>query len=233
MKILKRIQICLLVLCLLYLSVHAGVGSQLSGYFETGKRTTTEDYEEEDTDDEYTYRNYHLKYINENQKNLKYELSTFQKVRDYKEIDALDNWSAVYKGKCVYDFKEGKAETLQSGIELKHKTKRFDDSPINEYDQVKVAPFLTKALKDKYRVTIKGGMDNYDYKYAGEKDEDTLYGRIKGNRYFNDKRLNLTSSYKISNTKRKKTFKERTIDSCINKILIKAKKKGRGLQKGT
>ena len=32
----------------------------LSGYTEVGKRSTAEDYEEEGTDDDYTYQNYHL-----------------------------------------------------------------------------------------------------------------------------------------------------------------------------
>lgn len=34
----------------------------LSGYTEAGKKSTAEDYEEEDTDDDYTYHNYHLKF---------------------------------------------------------------------------------------------------------------------------------------------------------------------------
>ncbi|MBU4346063.1 MAG: hypothetical protein KKH29_01885 [Candidatus Omnitrophica bacterium] len=34
----------------------------LSGYTEAGKKSTAEDYEEEDTDNDYTYRNYHLKF---------------------------------------------------------------------------------------------------------------------------------------------------------------------------
>ncbi|MBU3934683.1 hypothetical protein KKC00_01830, partial [Patescibacteria group bacterium] len=56
----------------------------LSGYTEVGKRSTAEDYEEEDTDDDYAYQNYHLKLEQEVSDRLSYDISSFIYKKDYK-----------------------------------------------------------------------------------------------------------------------------------------------------
>jgi len=48
----------------------------LSGYAEVGERSTAEDYEEEDTDEDYTYRNYHLKLEEKVSDRLSYNISS-------------------------------------------------------------------------------------------------------------------------------------------------------------
>ncbi len=239
---LKRAIVCMGVLFLAPCLLPAGE-SLFSGYCEAGKRTTSEDFDEEESDDEYTYRNYYLKYIGQTKdhrpnagrcirqgegaetkdqkNNFRYELSTFQKVRDYMDIDALDNWSSVYKGKCSYDFKEGKIKTLQSGIALKHKAKRFDDFLLNEYDQMRVVPYLTKAEEGRFRLTMTGGWDQYEYAHAGHKDQKTWFGRIRGNRFCFDKKLKLDGAYHAAKTVRKRVFKKRLKQEGMAKVEYK------------
>ena len=74
----------------------------LSGYTEAGKRSTAEDYEEEDTDDDYTYRNYHLKFGQEISDRLSYDISSFIYEKDYKSKDSLDNISRLFKTNWSY-----------------------------------------------------------------------------------------------------------------------------------
>ncbi len=69
----------------------------LSGYTEVGKRSTSEDYEEEDTDDDYAYQNYHLKLEQEVSDRLSYDISSFIYKKDYKSRDSLDNISRLCK----------------------------------------------------------------------------------------------------------------------------------------
>ena len=58
----KRVLFVIVVGFLVLPSLAAADDFVLSGYTEVGKRSTAEDYEEEDTDNDYTYRNYHLKF---------------------------------------------------------------------------------------------------------------------------------------------------------------------------
>ena len=69
----------------------------LSGYTEIGKRSTAEDYEEEDTDDDYTYRNYHLKFGQKVSDRLSYDIGSFVYDKDYDAKDSLDNISRIFK----------------------------------------------------------------------------------------------------------------------------------------
>ena len=74
----------------------------LSGYTEVGKRSTSEDYEEEDTDDDYRYQNYHLKLDQEVSDRLSYDISTFVYDKDYRTSDTLDNLSRIFKLNSSY-----------------------------------------------------------------------------------------------------------------------------------
>jgi hypothetical protein len=103
--------------------------SVFSGYTEVGKRSQSEDYEEEDTDEDYTYRNFHLKfkqevserltphlpaterrYKKEESAGLSYDISSFIYDKDYKAVDSLDNISRIFKTNWSYYLKKLKPE---------------------------------------------------------------------------------------------------------------------------
>ncbi len=186
----------------------------LSGYTEAGKRSTAEDYEEEDTDDDYTYRNYHLKFGQEISDRLTYDISSFIYEKDYKSKDSLDNISRLFKTNWSYYIRKLSEESLELDFKLKYKEKRYDNTPRSEYDQIRVAPSLrfSRFLKKKalYTVDLTVGFDNYDYLEAGEKDQLKIFGKIGADGYFLEKKLMLTSSYKIEQQEQKKVDRKKT-----------------------
>ena len=193
----------------------------LSGYTEVGKRSTAEDYEEEDTDDDYTYRNYHLKFGQEISDRLSYDISSFIYDKDYKSKDSLDNISRLFKTNWSYYIRKLSEESLELDFKLKYKEKRYDNTPRSEYDQIRVAPSLTFSRflrdpavagkkKDLYTVDLTVGFDNYDYLEAGEKDQLKIFGKIGADGYFLEKKLMLTSSYKIEQQEQKKADRKKT-----------------------
>ena len=136
----------LIPLTLALLSPAHGADRAVSGYFDTGKRDVFEDFDDEGIGDEYTYRNFQLKYEDAGFDRVNYGVSTFQKARNYKNTNDLDNHAATYKGNVAYAFPT-KAPLL-AGLELRNNQKRFENSPRNDYDQNVVTPFLTKFMKD-------------------------------------------------------------------------------------
>ena len=67
-----------------------------SGYGEAGRRSQAEDFAEEDTDEDYSYQNYHLKLEQRISERLNYDVSSFVYRKDYKARDSLDNVSRIF-----------------------------------------------------------------------------------------------------------------------------------------
>ena len=182
----------------------------LSGYTEVGKRSTAEDYEEEDTDDDYTYQNYHLKLEQEVSDRLSYDLSSFIYKKDYKSRDSLDNISRLFKTNWSYYLKELKEEHFKLDFKLKYKEKRYKNTPNSEYDQIRLEPALSFAKKDLYIINLSAGIDNFDYLAPGAKDQLQIFSSLGQNRYFLGKKLMLTSAYKIETLEQKIINRKRT-----------------------
>lgn len=190
----------------------------LWGYTEIGEKSTAEDYEEEDTDDDYTYRNYHLKLGQKVSDRLSYDISSFVYDKDYKTRDSLDNISRFFKTSWSYYLRKlnpsavlrTEEESLELDVRLNYKEKRYDNTPRSEYDQIRIAPTLTFKKKDLYTIDLTAGIDDYDYLEATEKDQLKIFGKIGIDRYFLDKKLMLTSSYKIEQLEKKEINRKRT-----------------------
>ena len=202
-------------LALILLSPVHGADRVVSGYFDAGKRDVFDDFDDEGFDDEYTYRNYNLKYEDAGFDRVDYAVSTFQKSRNYKNTNDLDNHASTYQGKASYAFPT--EDPLLAGLDVRNKQKRFENTPRNEYDQNVVTPFLTKSKKDLYRLTLETALDDTQYKHAEDKDAATWIGRINGNRYFDGGRVNLLSSYSLARTEKPQAFKERTKQDWMGK----------------
>lgn len=189
-----------------------------SGYSEAGKRSTAEDYEEEGRDDDYAYQNYHLKLLQESSGRLDYDISSFIYKKDYKSRDSLDNISRLFKTGWSYYLKEVKEEHLKLDFKLRYKEKRYKDTPGNEYDQISAAPTLTFKKRDLYTVDLTAGIDNYDYLAPGAKDQLKIFSSIGGDKYFQDKKLMLTGSYKVENTAQEKIDRKKTKQEILGGI---------------
>ncbi|MEK6528378.1 MAG: hypothetical protein AABZ36_05815 [Nitrospirota bacterium] len=182
----------------------------LSGYIEVGRKSTAEDYEEEDTDDDYTFQNYHLKLEQRVSDRLSYDISSFVYDKDYKAADSLDNISRIFKTNWSYYLKKLKEESLELDFSVKYKEKRYKNSPGNEYNEIRAVPSLIFKKKDLYTIDLALGIDNFDYLAEGQKNQFKIFTKIGGERYFLDKKLLLTSSYKIEQLEQEKADRKRT-----------------------
>ena len=182
----------------------------LSGYTEVGKSSTAEDYEEEDTDDDYTYQNYHLKLEQKVSDRLSYDISSFVYHKDYKTADSLDNISKVFKTNWSYYLKKAREKSLELDLNVQYKEKRYNNTPANEYDEISVVPSLTFQKKDLYAIDLALGLDNFDYLAEGQRDQFKVFTRAGGKRYLLDKKLMLTGSYRLENTEQEKIDRKRT-----------------------
>jgi len=155
-----------------------------SGYGEQGRKSTAEDYEEEDTDDEYTYQNYHLKFEQEISERLNYDISSFVYDKDYQERNSLDNISRIFKTNWTYSLKKPEEEFLKLDFKLEYKEKRYENTPANEYAEMKFVPALTWGRKNIHTVDLALGIDNFNYLASGEKDQfKAAYQRIQVGEY--------------------------------------------------
>ena len=196
-------------LLLLPTSVRSG-DFTLSGYTEAGKRSTADDYQEEGTDNDYAYRNYHLKLEQKISDRLSYDISSFVYDKKYSASDSLDNISRIFKTNWSYFAKKTRDKSLELGFDVNYKERRYEHLPKDEYDEIRVASSVGFDKRDLYAVDLALGIDNFDYLKHNQKDELKLFVRVGGKRYFLEKKLSLSGSYKLENTKQKQVGRQRT-----------------------
>ena len=177
----------------------------LSGYTEVGKKSTAEDYEEEDTDDEYNYQNYHLKLKQDISDRPSYDISSFIYNKDYKSQDSLDNLSRIFKTNWSYK----PEESTKIDLKLQYKEKRYKNTPTSEYNQIKFEPQI-RFKEELYALNFACGVNNYEYLAAGQKNELRFFGKLGLDRYFLDKKLMFTANYKIEEAEQHKADRKKT-----------------------
>lgn len=230
-----RSEVFFLIICLLlFPSLSHANNSSLSGYFEAGNRSQSEDFEEEDEDREYVYQNYHLRFGHKPSDRLSYEFGTFIYNKDYKSRDSLDNISKIFIAKASYYLNKQKTDSFKLDIKLKYKEKRYRNTPSSEYDQIMFSPKLSYDRKGSYSINLSTGINNYDYVSRGD-DQFKFFSKLGAKRYLLEKKLMLTSSYKLETTAHKRANRRKNknifmfgvdyiLDSLfINKITARAK----------
>ena len=182
-----------------------------SGHTEVGTSSSDEGYEEEGEDNDYAYRNHHLKLKHQVSERLSYDMGSFIYDKDYKSKDSLDNVSRIFNTK--WSLYPGKPEndSLRFVGNLKYKEKRYKNTPTSGYDQIVVSPQLTFKKKDLYTINLGAGMNSHDYIESNVKDQFKVFGEIGVKRYFLAKKLLLLSSGKIETTKQKKANREKVM----------------------
>lgn len=181
-----------------------------SGYGEAGRRSQAEDFAEEDTDEGYSYQNYHLKIEQKVSSRLNYDAGSFVYRKDYKDRDSLDNVSRIFKAGLSYDIKKLENERIGLDLKLKSRQKRYKNSPGSEYDEIGASPALTLEQKDNYRIDLTLGVDSFDYLSEGEKDQLKTSAGLGAQKHFLEERLALLSSYKVERLEQEKANREKT-----------------------
>lgn len=176
----------------------------LKGYFEAGKKTQAEDFEEEDDDREYIYQNYHLRLSHRLSRRSSYELGSFIYDKDYTSGDSLDNISKIFHAKGSHYLNKRKEDSLKLDIKLKYKEKRFRNTPDSEYNQIMFSPKLSYDRKDSYSVNVSTGINNFNYINTEGNDQLKFFFKLGTKKYLLGKKLLLLSSYKWETTAHKR-----------------------------
>jgi len=177
---------------------------RVGGFFDTGKRTQAEDYEEEDDDSEYTYRKYNLSFEHRLSARVNYKVASNYYDKDYIQSDSNDNLSRISTVNGSYYIRKENEEKLKLDIGFRHKEKRYNESSDSEYDQNVLTPKVTYSVKDIYSVYLSTGINSYDYVSNKGKDEIKIFSKLGGKRYLLAKRLVLSSSFRFESSNRKK-----------------------------
>lgn len=167
---------------------------ELSGYTETGKRSNAEDYEEEDSDDDYTYHNYHLRFRHDVSETLKYNIGSFIYDKDYKYSDSADNISKIFRAGMTSYLSRDENDSLRFNLGFDYKTKRYDSTPNSEFNQVIVSPGFTFTKENRHAVDFDFGLNSIDYLKSTNKNLVKRFARLSGKKYFDDKKLMFVSS---------------------------------------
>jgi hypothetical protein len=175
----------------------------LSGHVETGMRSQAEDFDEEEDDHEYTYSSYRISLKQQATDRFRYEIGTLLNIKNYETEDPLDNISANTHARGTYYLDQRKKETSRLDFTLRHKVKRYDNSPSSEYDQIIFSPGIQYDRKDVYSLSASAGITNYEYVNAGEKDETRIFSKLKGRTYLQGKTLTLVSSCRFETATQK------------------------------
>jgi hypothetical protein len=181
----------------------------LSGYTEAGIKSTSDDFDDEDVANDYEYVKYGLRLKLETDNHATYDIGSYLYKKNYITEDALDNISKIIKGRASYSIGDLGKKSLLSGISLKYREKRYDNSPQDEYNQFAVYPSLTFKKKDVYTARLSAGFDSFNYLKSEEKDRLRVYGKINLARYPVDRRLKLSTSYKFEALNEEKKDRER------------------------
>ena len=180
----------------------ASSAASVSGFFDSGKKSTLEDYESEERSEDYTFQKYFLRWDAKLSPQLDTSVSVQECDKDYQQSTSLDNKIRSLKSGWAYMIQKDSQASLGADLDLKCQAKRFTDSPINEYDQIKALPSISYDKKDDYRIDFALGLDDYVYPEAGQKDQRSLLSSLGINKFLLDKRLRLIGDYKIENTRR-------------------------------
>ena len=168
----------------------------LGGFAEAGRWSTSADYEE-DLDESFSYRYYHLRFEERLPKKAKYSLSFFLYHKNYDSLDSLDNTSRTLNFLLSCDPKGSRSKTLGLDLKIGYRGKRYQQAKALDYDKLSVMPTAVLYLHDNLKINFSLGMENFNYPASKDKNELKFLGRIGCERFFEKKHLTLGLSYKI------------------------------------
>jgi hypothetical protein len=198
-----------------YPPITSATESTVSGYFESGKKTQAEDFEEEDEDREYIYQNYHIRFSQKLKDKLQYEIGSFIYNRDYTSQDSLDNISKIVHTSGSTLLLDQKNKFLKLAVKLRYKEKRYRYTPSREYDQILFSPRLSYHVKDSYSVTFSTGVNTYDYLSAVDNDQISIFSKLGARKYLFERKVLFISSYKLESTTKKRKNRQKNKSNAV------------------
>lgn len=143
-----------------------------------GERSQAEDFEEEQDDRQYSFRHYHGALTHAPSDRVQYRIGIYLFRKDYTADDGSDSRTRLLDAKGRYRLSRNGPGFSRIDVKLKYKEKRFTDNPSGDYEQIFFSPLLTVRQKDRYAVTVAGGLNHYDYRKAEKSDQLKLFVRF-------------------------------------------------------
>lgn len=201
---------------------------ETSAYVEHGRRSTSEDFEEAASDDDYRYEKYNFKFKHQINDLLRYDFTSHVYDKDYEDREGLDNITRLVKNNWVNYLKKDKTESLKFDVKLKYKQKRYCSTPASEYNETQAQTGITYNRKENYKLSFFAGIKDTSYIAPTEKDQFSYFGKLGFDKYLLNKKLILINKAKIERTNREKNDRDRTkydlttgFDYNANQTLIK------------
>jgi hypothetical protein len=190
--------------------LHAGDIS-FSGSAETGRRSTGEDYQEEDVDAEYQYQSYYFRFDQYLNPQFNYNLTSSYNLRQYEKDSGEDNFTRSFTGNGTYSY----SPQLAMNLFVKYRDKTYDHDPAADYRQYAVLPTLKVRINRLYSGGILFGLNRYYYTRKKEIQNNYLT-KLYGRGYFLNSRLVCIASYQVQ------VLEKESLDRKKNKQMIMA-----------
>ncbi|OGR88721.1 MAG: hypothetical protein A3A86_02110 [Elusimicrobia bacterium RIFCSPLOWO2_01_FULL_60_11] len=121
----------------------------LLGESEVGQRSTSEDFDGEDQEDDYQYLNGHLALDGRISSKLTAESDAYRKTKDYEFLNDLDNQTDAFTVKPILLLRDEDKRSLKADFRANYRHKRYENQPRLDYNQIDLSqgtPHLIQPL---------------------------------------------------------------------------------------
>jgi len=171
----------------------------LSGFFETGSRSTIEAIEDSSTLD-YDYNKYYLRYKSPIGKPLNLTLVYSSYLKKYEDKRELNNNTASIKSYWDYLLFSREEDSLKLDVDTGWREKRYRDKDIYTYSQGMLKLRSTYMIEDLWSLSGEMSYKDYDYFLTEGKDRREFSEKVEGKRYFSHKKLQFLTLFNFRQT---------------------------------
>lgn len=133
-------------------------------YYTTGERSQTDEIEERDLSGSYSFYKYGTTVKLRSFKNIYCRLSYTGYEKDFDTArDNLDNRTDIYNAYISTPIHKTDTSRLELNADYRLRTKRYENSPSQEYDQNNIKGALGIEIDKNYSLDLTGGIKDYDY----------------------------------------------------------------------
>ncbi len=177
--------------------------------FESGLRSTADDYSEENEDDDYRYNNARIALRQENGEALEQSFLTAYSRKEYNQNSQLSNRTRVHKVNQKYTATVQLGRSLAWDYLFSYRDKIYPEKEVNSYEQIIFQPRLTYQSPRLPYAQVFGGVNNYLYKSRGVQDEFLIFGGVSLRAEVWEKKLSWSSQGEVQTKTRDKEQQRR------------------------
>jgi len=193
-------------------SAHASNIGSTKIYFNTGQKSQTSCIEERDLGGYFSFYKYGTKVTAEPTKGFSYRIGIEDYHKDFDtKRDHLDNRTNLYS--AYFSMPVHKTDTIDVLLNTNYKlrTKRYKNSPSDEYDNNNVSAGINITKDKNYTLKLSGGIRNYEYVKNHDSNQLKSFFKIGSKARLLDQRLSLSGYYRrdlVDQADNKKDYSE-------------------------